>query len=324
MGRDGPTEPGLLSAEPALTLDGSWERGGRSPNSAAIAGLLGIGLVYFYGQSFFLSFAILLSASTRHIASGTDAFLPAMARMMEALKNPVRAALVLSQFLLMLLPTVWIVRRWHTAEVRAYVRFGPCSGAEIALAASAVLLFFPANAFLSDLLVRQLNIPPMLLKANESLFRAASLPEFLVVVAAIAVTPAICEETLFRGYVQRTLERTLGAKSILAAGVVFGLYHLQPLGLLNLSLLGIVFGYFFFASRSLLPGMAAHFTNNAVAALWLYAGESSWLASTGVTGNLAPWLVMVTTPLSALSVYLFARVSRRKRIEREAAPPFLA
>ena len=308
----------------ATAFDGSWERGGRSPNSAAIAGLLGVGLVYFYGQSFFLSIALLLSASTRHIASGTDAFLPAMARMMEALKNPVRAALVLSQFLLMLIPTLWIVRRWHTADVRAYVRLKPCSAAEIALAAAAVVLFFPANTFLSEILVRQLNIPPMLLRANETLFRAGSGPELLFVVAAIAVTPAICEETLFRGYVQRTLERTIGAKSIVAAGVVFGLYHLQPLGLLNLSLLGLLFGYFFFASRSLLPGMAAHFTNNAVAVLWLYAGENSWITAADGVRGLSPVVVLVATPLSALAVYLFARVSRRKRIEREAAPPFLA
>ena len=324
MERNAASGGGTPPGPPAGTLSGSWERGGRSPVSAAIAGLLGVGLVYFYGQSFFLSVAMLISGSTRHIASDTGAFLPAMARMMEAMKTPIRTALILSQFLLMLLPTFWIVKRWHTSDVRGYLRFGPCSAVEIALASAAVLLFFPANAFLSDLLVRQLHIPPLLLRANETLFRAKDPPELLFVVAAIAITPAICEETLFRGYVQRTLERTLGAKSIIATGVIFGLYHLQPLGLLNLSLLGLVFGYFFFTSRSLLPGMASHFTNNAVAVFWLYAGESSWLPSAGGLRDLYPAVVFVTTPLSALAVYLFARVSRRELIERESAPPFLA
>jgi len=305
------------------SLNGSWERGGRSATSAAIAGLLGVGLVYFYGQSFFLSVAILLSAQSRHIASKADALLPTMARMLEAMKNPVRVSLVVSQFLLMLIPTVWLVRRWHSSDVRGYLRLTQCSAAEVALASSAVLLFYPANAFLSQFLVRQLNIPPALLKANEALFRAGSGGELLFVLVAVALTPALCEEILFRGYVQRTLERTLGAKSILATGVVFGLYHLQPLGLLNLSLLGLVFGYFFFASRSLLPGMAAHFTNNAVAVLWLYAGETPWIASRA-GGDLFPQLVLVATPLSACAVFLFSIVSRRRRLERESAPPFLA
>ena len=310
-----PEEPAGTAArggQPETTLDGTWERGGRSSGSAAIAGLLGVGILYFYGQSFFLSFAVLLSAATRHVVADSDALLPKMAQMLELMKYPVRASLILSQFLLMLLPTLWIVRRWHSSGVRAYVRFSPCSGAEIALACAAVLLFFPANAFLSQILVRELNIPPMLLKANETLFRADSAPELLFVIAAVALTPAICEETLFRGYVQRTLERTIGAKSVIATGVVFGLYHLQPLGLLNLSLLGLVFGYFFFASRSLFPGMLAHFTNNLVAVLWLYAEESPQAASLTARHHLFPALVLVATPLSALAVYGFAMVSRRR------------
>ena len=312
----------FAGAPPAL--DGTWERGGRSATSAAIAGLLGVGIVYFYGQSFFLYFALLLSASMGHIDPASKDLLPAMARMLESMKNPVRVSLILSQFLLMLLPTLWIVRRWHTSGVREYVRLRSCSAAEIGLAATAVLLFFPANAFLSQMLVRLLHIPPMLLEANETLFKSSSAGEFLVVIAAIAITPAICEETLFRGYVQRTLERTLGAKSIIAAGVIFGLYHLQPLGLLNLSLLGLVFGYFFYTSRSLLPGMAAHFTNNAVAVLWLYVGESPSITSLSAGRDLFPAIVLAATPLSAAAVYVFAGVSRRRRIEREAAPPFHA
>ncbi|HTO94649.1 MAG TPA: hypothetical protein VMM80_09735, partial [Bacteroidota bacterium] len=101
MERDAASGAGAPPGPPAGTMSGSWERGGRSPISAAIAGLLGVGLVYFYGQSFFLSVAMLISGSTRHIASDADAFLPAMARMMEAMKTPIRTALVLSQFLLM-------------------------------------------------------------------------------------------------------------------------------------------------------------------------------------------------------------------------------
>ena len=90
------------------------------------------------------------------------------------------------------------------------------------------------------------------------------------VVVVVCVTPAICEETLFRGYVQRTLERRIGARSLFVAGILFGLYHMRPLDLISLSLFGIMVGFFAYRSKSLLPGIAAHFTNNLIVVLSLY------------------------------------------------------
>ena len=60
----------------------------------------------------------------------------------------------------------------------------------------------------------------------------------------IAVAPAICEELLFRGYIQRQLERSMGASwSIALSGILFGAYHLQPTKVVPLALLGVFFAY---------------------------------------------------------------------------------
>ncbi len=291
--------------------DGSWERGGRSISGAAFAGLLGIGILYFYGGSFMMVVMMAFTVGINGLTHGGEGYVQDLGRIVEATKTPLRVTLIVSQYLLMLVPVLWLVRRWHSSDVRSYIRFRAVSAGQVSLACAATILLFPLNLAISDFFRRSLNIPDALTRVQEGLFAAGGAGELAFVVFVIAVTPAICEEVLFRGYVQRTLERTLGWKSILVAGVVFGLYHMQPLSLLFLSALGFLFGFFYFASKSLVPGMAAHFANNAMAVSWLYVsrvapGTSAWSGP-------APIMIaaIVALPFAGLAVYVFWRVSRR-------------
>ena len=79
----------------------------------------------------------------------------------------------------------------------------------------------------------------------------------------IALVPAIFEEVMFRGYIQRALEKSWGiGAAIIVSGFMFGAYHLQPSNLLPLSTLGILFAYVTYISDSLIPAMILHFINN--------------------------------------------------------------
>ena len=296
----------------AETFDGTWERGGRSLNSAALAGLLGVGVIYFYGQSLIVSIVILVTAGGDLSAGQTDGFFQHLSRYADLTKNPIRVCLILTQFSLMLLPTWWLIRRWHTTDVRVYARLRPCCPAQVTLAACAIILLFPTNILVSEFIVSKLNMPEELVKINEILFTASNAREFVFIVLAIAVTPAVCEEILFRGYAQRTFERTIGWKSILLVGLLFGLYHMQPLGLLTLSGLGLVFGYFYYASKSIIPGMVAHFTNNFLVVLWLYLTKVHGLISFHGASALLPAVALIALPFAVLAVYLFQRVSSQR------------
>ncbi len=300
-----------VAVPPIETFEGTWERGGRSLNSAAIAGLLGVGVIYFYGQSLIVSIAVLASAGREIIAGRTEGLFQHLIRMTELTKTPIRLCLILTQFSLMLLPTLWLVRRWHTSDVQAYIRLRQCSPAQAALAVFTIVFLFPCNILVSEFLESKLNIPEKLLRINETLFTSSGAWELAFVVLAIAVTPAICEEVLFRGYVQRTFERTVGWKSVLIVGILFGLYHMQPLGLLTLSGLGLVLGYFYYASKSLFPGMAAHFTNNLLVVVWLYLVKTNVLSAFHAGSGTFSALALITLPFAALSIYLFHRVSIR-------------
>jgi sodium transport system permease protein len=99
----------------------------------------------------------------------------------------------------------------------------------------------------------------------ELLLKQATLPELILLVA---VTPAICEELAFRGFILSGLRR-MGHKwtAIAICSVLFGVAH----GLLQQSLaatvVGMVIGYIAVKTNSLLPAMAYHFVHNALGVL---------------------------------------------------------
>ncbi len=89
--------------------------------------------------------------------------------------------------------------------------------------------------------------------------------EIVLVFIVISIVPAVAEESLFRGYVQKSFEYKL--KPIWAAlltGFVFALYHMNPYGMVPLFVLGTYLGIAAYKSESLLVPMILHFANNFV------------------------------------------------------------
>jgi len=256
---------------PAMpVLNGSWERKHRSSTAAAFIGLLIIGVLYFHAQAIFSGILLMADAVQNHATMHGKTFVEQLTHMAMAMKGPMRIAVCGSQFICMLLPVLWIVKHWHSSHVAAYIRFRRIPVFEIILAVAVTLCVFPLNEAIGEFFVERLHIPDFLSRINAQTFTSYTRNELCWLLFVVCLTPALCEEIFFRGYFQRTLERALGVKSIFVAGVMFGLFHMQPINLLSLSLLGILFGFFFYRSKSLFPGMAAHCTNNLCAVLSLY------------------------------------------------------
>ncbi len=82
---------------------------------------------------------------------------------------------------------------------------------------------------------------------------------------AIAVTPAICEELAFRGFILSGLQSGRQRNfwtPILISSVCFGVVHMIAHQVFNAMLLGIVLGLLAVRSRSLIPGVIFHFIFN--------------------------------------------------------------
>jgi sodium transport system permease protein len=80
----------------------------------------------------------------------------------------------------------------------------------------------------------------------------------------MALTPAVCEEALFRGPILRGLRTRFSplAASVLT-GLLFGLYHVDLWRLLPTGLLGVTLSLIALRSDSIVPAMVTHFMNNA-------------------------------------------------------------
>lgn len=129
--------------------------------------------------------------------------------------------------------------------------------------------------FLSELGVATINNSQLqLAKELIERFRQAPLP---LVLLAISVLPGLCEEFCFRGYLYRALEPRLStAQTVIATGVIFGLFHLVAVDHLAIErlgptmFLGLILGWIRSQTGSILPGMVLHITHNGLIALAMY------------------------------------------------------
>ena len=125
---------------------------------------------------------------------------------------------------------------------------------------------------------------------------------------AIAVVPAVAEELVFRGVMQRNLVRWFGSRhvGVWLAAALFSAVHVQFFGFVPRLLLGLVLGYLYEWSGNILVPMAAHFTQNAFQLILLYLAQGRHLPSSfDPDANQAlPWpTILLSAGLSAALLY---------------------
>lgn len=110
---------------------------------------------------------------------------------------------------------------------------------------------------------------------NESFRNMLEGVSFLPALFVIAIAPAVCEETLFRGYFLSAAQKKFQPKTaILIVAVMFGIYHLSLVKFFTTALLGIAFCYVVYKSKSIVLSCIMHFINNALSVFILYYGKT--------------------------------------------------
>lgn len=87
----------------------------------------------------------------------------------------------------------------------------------------------------------------------------------------VAVTPGICEEMMFRGFLFsgfRSRYRT--AVSVLLVAVIFGIYHMSIVRFFTTAFLGGILAAVVYYADSIYPAMMIHMINNGLAVLQMY------------------------------------------------------
>jgi sodium transport system permease protein len=152
---------------------------------------------------------------------------------------------------------------------------------------AAVLIGSSAWAVVAGLLIRLLPPPESLVRALEQLLLLDGAPAPLWLVwLVIAVTPALCEEMFFRGFVLSGLRRLGLWPAILTCALLFGVAHSSVYRLIPTFFIGLLLSWLVWKTGSIWTGIVAHALNNGVAATLVYhktlaaafgAGSQSYL-----------------------------------------------
>jgi uncharacterized protein len=238
----------------------------------------------------------------------------------------VRWSTLLGQLLLMLLPTLFLTRLRYSSILRP-LRLHLPRPVDLGLTVIALLAL---QQVLQGYMLLQDAIPlpsklqqlvDMLRELFEETYRmlvsAQSPGELFFVVVTVALVPAVCEELLFRGLVQRDIESVAGGgRSAVLTGVIFGLFHLNPLSIIPLIALGVFFGFLVHRSQNITLAMVAHFLNNFLATVAVYFQVDEDFMVTTSFMPAGPGAIAANTGLFALVflgvMYYFVNIHGRR------------
>lgn len=154
-------------------------------------------------------------------------------------------------------------------------------------------------------------------KVTEAILKMKNVGDLLVNLLVIAVTPAICEELIFRGAVQRTIFRIKSNPhvAIWISAAIFSAIHFQFYGFLPRLLLGAAFGYVYYFTGSIWYAVFAHFLNNAYAVCVAYYLQMSNQSYTNAEDINMPWYGYVISAI--LTLALFVQISKKFKVKSE-------
>ncbi len=140
--------------------------------------------------------------------------------------------------------------------------------------------------------------------------------DFITGFVVIVLIPAFSEELLFRGIIQNKLENMLhnGHAAIWISAVLFSAFHFQFFGFVPRIMLGVLFGYMYYWSRSLWYPVLAHFINNGFILVMMYLYD---LRVTHINVEEDQTYSWTTTLIFALLGFLLLFYFRRYFIQRK-------
>ncbi|MFN9776909.1 MAG: lysostaphin resistance A-like protein [Candidatus Kapaibacterium sp.] len=212
-----------------------------------------------------------------------------------------------AQLVGMMLPAALLMRR-SPLGVRGLLRRSGLSWNvhRVALLAGIALLTFMCESAVHELQLALLpqgviewmnQMSGMHDETMRALLRADYVWSIPAQVLCLAVIPAIAEEMLFRGLLQRSLEevwRPLPAA--LCTTVVFALLHFQPSMFLPMVVLSAVLSMLAQRAQSLVPGIIMHAVFNASMVGMYHAGVADFA---GIATNVPVWISLIMALLSA-------------------------
>ena len=202
--------------------------------------------------------------------------------------------LLVTEWLLIGAPVLLLVRlgRLDPVEVLHLRRVGP--GTMIGALLAGLCGWFLVGVVVQSVQQRFLPMPRELMEQMTRLLFSGQ-RHLALDLLTLAISPAICEELLFRGVILRASRARMGVgAAVLLNGLLFGIFHLSIYRFFPTLLLGMVLALIVIRSGSIFPAMLFHCLNNACAVLaGRYLADSREVGQTSI----APALVVAAAAL---------------------------
>ena len=100
---------------------------------------------------------------------------------------------------------------------------------------------------------------------------------FIISFVIVSISPAICEEAVFRGVVMHSFDNEKNKWiAIVVTGLIFGAFHGNIWRFVPTALLGIMLGYIVYETDNMIYGALFHAINNAMPLLSIFAMKSMY------------------------------------------------
>ncbi len=271
------------------TRVGAWRAGrqGVPGPAAALAFVAGVGLLYFY-------------LGVRLQITGRE------------------QGLFASQWLFLALPAA-LFARLGPYRFRSALALRPVPPRALTAAVLIMAGGIPISWLLGWLQSLVLEIPEAYMQGFAELLSADSPGRLVWLFLLISITPAVCEELVFRGILLQGLSREMRmARAVLGSAAIFGAFHLSfetVIRFLPTAWLGLLLGYVVWNTRSVFPGMLMHAVNNATILLLVaFTGLQAYVVGPGGEPR---WIAV---PIGLALLVLGARLLPKREEPPSAAP----
>lgn len=142
--------------------------------------------------------------------------------------------------------------------------------------------------------------------------------DLLYMTLIVAVLPAIGEELMFRGIVQRLISQQFHSyhAGIWISAFLFSALHFQFFGFFPRLLLGAIFGYLLVYSGNIIYPMIGHFINNFTSLIFAYLIQHGMIsADIDALGSEQEWVYIM--PGLAISAFLFYLLWKHRSLNLE-------
>ena len=153
-----------------------------------------------------------------------------------------------------------------------------------------------------------------MLVSTERMLSLTSTGDLLLQIVVVAFVPALCEEVFFRGALQPTMQSLTrnGHWGIVLTAVIFSLAHGDMFGFLPRIVLGLLLGYLYYQSGSMIVNVSVHFFNNMVIVVAYHFFNTGYLAFSPADALRLPCVLTIGCTLGAILLFYIYFMKSKK------------